>query len=467
MTKKVYVVHCIDTEGPLYESIEATFSRLKEIFGVDLEPTVSNLKKIQNQEIDLGGKEYLVADAFSEKRISTLGDWTQIDEVLDVIMDDEFRKRIPDSNGNGWVFNWFCLDHVGFKGKNPRRRDAGYGNVYGHYLFKLKDNNSLNKDLLQFHYHPLPFNGHFNYCGTAYINSGNIFEILAHRVIDNEMFPSAYRAGMEAERPDSHWFLEQWIPFDYSNDSYIKANDDRQPDLRDGRYGDWRHASMKWKPYHPSHDDYQIEGNCHRMLTRCISLDSRVAKLELDDVRDAFKQAKDGEDAIIAFANHDFRDMRDEVNRAMDLIAQVSKEYPDVEYVYSDAISAFQQRENIPFIKASFNIEPEIDLKNDTAFLKIHVSEKLFGSQPFFVFKTREGRYLWDNLDYGEDKKSWSYVFDDKTINWSNVETVALAMNHYDGLTEIVKYETKEGIIKHLTKMGHKTISSAVENLSK
>ena len=48
MTKKVYVVHCIDTEGPLYESIEATFSRLKEIFGVDLEPTVSNLKKIQN-----------------------------------------------------------------------------------------------------------------------------------------------------------------------------------------------------------------------------------------------------------------------------------------------------------------------------------------------------------------------------------------------------------------------------------
>ena len=34
----VYIVHCIDTEGPLYESREATFGRLKHMFGIDLEP---------------------------------------------------------------------------------------------------------------------------------------------------------------------------------------------------------------------------------------------------------------------------------------------------------------------------------------------------------------------------------------------------------------------------------------------
>ena len=28
----VHVVHCIDTEGPLHESVEATFERLKRIF---------------------------------------------------------------------------------------------------------------------------------------------------------------------------------------------------------------------------------------------------------------------------------------------------------------------------------------------------------------------------------------------------------------------------------------------------
>lgn len=456
--KKVYVVHCVDTEGPLYESLEASFDRLREIFGIELEATRENLQKIQNCELNLNGKEELVADAFAEKRISTLGDWTEVDKVLDVLMNDKFRKRIPDDNGAGWVFNWFCLDHVGFLGKNPRRRDAGYGNIYSHYLAKLKENDSLDKDLLQFHYHPLPMNGHYNYCGTSYVNSNNIFQIIAHRIIDNEMFPAAYRAGMEAERPDSHWFLEQWIPFDYSNDSYIKANNDRQPDLRDGRYGDWRHASMKWKPYHPDHDDYQQEGNCHRMLTRCISLDSRVAKLELSDVEDAFEQAHNGEDAIIAFANHDFRDMRDEVNRAMDLIAEVAKKYPDVEYVYSDAISAFKNVEKINTQEVVVNVSKNINQNTDTCSLKIELNGNYFGSQPFFCFKTNEGNYIWDNLDYGEKKGTWSYVFDDKTINWSNIETIAFAVNHYDGLTEIYKYNRKDDSEKTMTKYGHRLI---------
>lgn len=465
MDKKVYVVHCIDTEGPLFESTEATFERLKEIFGFDIEPSKENILKIQNQEIDFNGKEGLIADAFANKRISTLGTWNEIDDVLDIIMDDKFRKRIPDSNGNGWVFNWFCLDHVGFKGKNPRRRDAGYGNIYEHYYSVLKANNSLDKDLLQFHYHPLPFNGHFNYCGTAYVNSNNIFEILAHRIIDNEMFPASYRAGMEAERPDSHWFLEQWIPFDYSNDSYIKANEDRQPDLRDGRYGDWRHASMKWKPYHPSHDDYQSEGNCHRMLTRCISLDSRVAKLELEDVRDAFKQAMDGEDAIIAFANHDFRDMRDEVNRAMDLIGTVSKEYPEVKFEYSDAISAFVRTEKIEPKEIDLIMTKEVNNLTDTCVIRIKSNDILFGTQPFFCFKTKEGNYYWDNLDYGEKKGTWSYVFDDKTLNWSNIDIIGLASNHYDGMTEIVKMDNKNNTMKIITKFGHRTIRSKLTNI--
>ena len=34
-----------------------------------------------------------------------------------------------DSFGNGWVFNWHCLDHVGYI-NNPRRRDMGYHNIF-------------------------------------------------------------------------------------------------------------------------------------------------------------------------------------------------------------------------------------------------------------------------------------------------------------------------------------------------
>ena len=37
--KKVYVVHCVDTEGPLNETLEATFERLKHIYHLDLKPS--------------------------------------------------------------------------------------------------------------------------------------------------------------------------------------------------------------------------------------------------------------------------------------------------------------------------------------------------------------------------------------------------------------------------------------------
>jgi hypothetical protein len=45
MARPVYVVHCVDTEGPLHESVEAIFERLKGIFGLDLEPSVALLRQ--------------------------------------------------------------------------------------------------------------------------------------------------------------------------------------------------------------------------------------------------------------------------------------------------------------------------------------------------------------------------------------------------------------------------------------
>ena len=41
---KVYIVHCVDTEGPMYESIEETFQRLDSIFGIKIECSEKILK---------------------------------------------------------------------------------------------------------------------------------------------------------------------------------------------------------------------------------------------------------------------------------------------------------------------------------------------------------------------------------------------------------------------------------------
>lgn len=449
MSKDVYIVHCIDTEGPLYETIDATFERLKEIFGIHLEPSIENLHKIQNQELDLNGMEKLVSDAFAPKRIDTLGTWDQVDQKLDELMSKQFRNSMLDSDGNGWVYNWFCLDHVGFTGDNPRHRDAGYGNIYKHYAMKLRQHNSEKIDTLQFHYHPLPFNGAYNYAGTAYVNSNNLFEILAKRILDNHSFPAAYRAGMEAERPDAHWFLEQWIPFDYSCNSYFKENIERQPDLRDGRYGDWRRATKKWYPYHPSHDDYQMEGNCHRWITRCLSLDSRLIKLELKDVEQAFAQAEEKKPTILSFSSHDFRDMRPEVKYAQELINIAAKKYPDVKFHFCNAINAMQKAENLTMNYSSLEIVPEIDMNKNSAFIHIKAQNDIFGTQPFFVFKTVTGNYVWDNLDYGNNRREWTYVFDDKTICINAIEEIGVAVNSPGGMTEIALYKVQDEKDEH------------------
>ncbi len=61
MEKVIYIVHCIDTEGPLFESLEDTFNRVEDVFRVKLNATHQNLKKLQNGSIDLAGQENAVA----------------------------------------------------------------------------------------------------------------------------------------------------------------------------------------------------------------------------------------------------------------------------------------------------------------------------------------------------------------------------------------------------------------------
>lgn len=53
MNPIVYIVHHVDTEGPMFESTKATFERLKVIlnYNIDLKPTQENLKKFN---LDIG-----------------------------------------------------------------------------------------------------------------------------------------------------------------------------------------------------------------------------------------------------------------------------------------------------------------------------------------------------------------------------------------------------------------------------
>ena len=92
----LYIVHCIDTEGPLYESIPETIKRFNEIYGKKLKPTADNLKKIQNLEINLNGNEASAAKCFSPQLLKYNENWEEVDQMLDKILSAKFRESLID-----------------------------------------------------------------------------------------------------------------------------------------------------------------------------------------------------------------------------------------------------------------------------------------------------------------------------------------------------------------------------------
>src|SRR5690349_3706615 len=95
----VHIVHCIDTEGPLWESIEATFERLRTNVGVTIEidPTTQNLRRLQNREISLNGLEDEVASILKPQLLAYNETWDRVDGMLRRIMSPDFRNEMIDS----------------------------------------------------------------------------------------------------------------------------------------------------------------------------------------------------------------------------------------------------------------------------------------------------------------------------------------------------------------------------------
>lgn len=429
--KTVYVVHCIDTEGPLYESLGATFQRVKSAFGFDIEPTRENLRRLQKKEIDLGGQEDAVAMMTNPNLLRYHDTWTSLDKMLDNIMSREFRDKMLDSYGTGWSYNWFCVDHVGYE-INPRRRDMGYHNIFDHYR-EFVEPEWKGVDGLHFHYHPKPFNRFAHHNATHYFaHSDTLFKTLARRIIDRGWFPCANRPGFHVNRPDSHWFFEQYVPFDYSNQSFEGIQD--QPDVAEGRLGDWRRAPRTWQPYQPDHDDYQKPGACRRWIMRCLNVGTRYANITQKDVDQAFEEAGEGKPSILAFTNHDFRDMTPDVETVRELLIEAAGKYPDVKFKFSEARDAVRGALNLP------HKDPcRFELRMEGDRLSIKSDSSTFGPQPFLALKTVTGDYYHDNLDFQTPFREWTYTFDNETFPPRAIESVGVgSCDAYGNVTAAV-----------------------------
>ncbi len=415
----IYIVHCVDTEGPLNETLSATFERLYSIFGVRLAPTLSNLRLIQSKQLRLGGLEDAVALCFSEEMLAYNRNWEAIEKMLNEALSQSFRMKEQDDFGSGWVYSWHCMDHIGHV-ENPRFKDYGYGKVFRKYLQLLNDTNS-NQDELNWHFHPHSVSNNPLAAATSYLNNYKLLlEILCRRVLEDNWFPVVNRPGFHAERPDSHAFLEHWIPFDFANQS--GDWDTSQPDLDLGRFGNWSRAPTSWRGYHPHHDDYQKVGTCKRLIFRILNVGTRVRTLTLRHVREAFKEAQETGSAILAFADHDYRDIRKDVRIVQDFLRDVRREYPQVLIKYCGA-----QQAAISLMGYESKQRLKLEINLDRGCLSIKTIEgEVYGPQPFLAFQSKTGTVHHDNLDTMGDHRNWMYHFDDQTMPIDQVAKIGV-----------------------------------------
>lgn len=431
MIGKVYICHHIDTEGPLYESIEELFKRVKFVTGINLEPTKDNIIKLQNREIEISDELWkelkLIVDPHT---INFLGEWGQIDTMLDTIMSSSYRNELLDIEGNGWLYNWHIMDHVGFTGANPRRRDLGYLKIFEYYESKIKATDSY-MDVLHWHFHPISFTKDAHIPATSYENSMyDLHQIISRRLIEKEWFPLVNRAGFHTVRFDSSHFLEQWIPFDPSNQA---VKDEFQPklqrDLTNGRFGDWRGAPYDWSIYQPNHRDWRKSGAMNRYVARVLNMNSRHRNITYDELVTAFEKARKGENVYVGITNHDWRDMKREIDDFRILLAKVIEEYSDVPFIFSESKRAFQEilfsSEQVQ--EEAINIKVELDSKHLVVYVQ---NGETFGPQPYLAIKTKDGQYYHDNFDYFDhSSQNFNYTFDDYTIPLDNIEKIAVATN--------------------------------------
>ena len=412
----VYVVHSVDVEGPMTETIEATFDRMYA-YGLPrrIKPDKEILQDIQCKnfhEIDNELKENL-AKVFNKHSLGYLTDWSQIDAMLNDVLSEGFRANHSDSAGNPYRFNWFIYDHHDAFTTNPRFHEEGTSKIFDHYIQGPLRDNTL--DGIYFHYHHVAPSGCALESGTCWTENSTYEKIIAHRIIERGWYFSCFRAGLHIERNDmSHW-LEQFIPFDFS------ARYHNQDDYTPGGDFDWRGCPSVWGGWNPSWYDYRRQGDMKRYLFRSTDLWTYLSLLNENEVAEAFEQANQFGNAVLQYYNHDFRNMKFEIEEGYQVLQTVAQKYPSVEWRFVTAQEAAQKNlklKNSP-IKLSYDLTGNL--------LTVSSDTPIFGMQPFLAIK-EAGKYFRDNFT-DEGNNRWCYQF----RNLDKVEAFGVAANNISG----------------------------------
>jgi hypothetical protein len=158
------------------------------------------------------------------------------------------------------------------------------------------------------------------------------------------------------------------------------------------------------------------------------------------ELEGAFQEASEGLPVVVGFADHDYRDIRNGVRAVRQLLVEISRKYPEVQFKFCEAREAM--RSALSFVTPD---PVKLTLKMAKNTLQIQADKRIFGPQPYLAFKTVEGNYLHDNVDIHQPFRHWSYTFDEHSIPLSCIEKIGVAVNDASGNTTVANFDVIDG----------------------
>ena len=179
----------------------------------------------------------------------------------------------------------------------------------------------------------------------------------------------------------------------------------------------------------------------NRWIARILNMKSRHRNISVEEIEKAFEKAEKGENVYLGITNHDWREMSIEIDEFRDMLKTVILNHPTIQYQFSESVEAFRkvlgyQNEEIEKNK----IKLDAKIIENTLYVEV-VNGCLFGPQPYLAIKTKTNDYFHDNFDFQEAGKSFTYVFDEYTLPFLDIDVIKVAGNDKYGNQSIINVD--------------------------
>lgn len=331
--------------------------------------------------------------AYAYHQILNLVDFDTLGSVGRVMRED-FRNRYIDSYGGVVQFTWFASTHQAYAESDQRdgtilfeklkqyaKPMAAYGDMIGWQYFHA-DWESTDTSLEHGRWRQLT-----TFYGAKYLHgldSAQAEQMVSRIILEHGIYPTVFRSGWSWESNELSAWLDDLVPFDFSNAAPLKSVAGDSDATADGSVFDWSKAPADWSWYHPDREDYQLPDEMQRTIFRIWPV-RRQSDLGLGM---AFAKANQGQHMLVCFYAPSYGDL-DKFCRVVHAGLELgTQEFPGVYYKYVSAFEAAKRMLQLTDMNA-----PKLTIFRQNDFVVV-TSDKPLIACPYGAVKDTSGRYF-------------------------------------------------------------------------